>query len=91
VRRYITRRLDQIRWCYQQEVQRNPKVAGDLVMSWIISPTGKVVRVRAVGGSVKSQSLIKCVTTRIRTWRFPAPRGGAAAKVTYPFIFRVLQ
>ncbi|MBL6975689.1 MAG: TonB family protein [Deltaproteobacteria bacterium] len=91
VRRYIQSKMNQIRWCYQQEVQRNPNVAGQVVYKWVITPTGKVIGVKVASSSLKSPAVEKCIASRIATWRFPSPRGGGTVKVTYPFIFRVTK
>ena len=91
VRRYIHRHMDQIRWCYQQEVQKNPKLEGDVKMSFVITPSGRVIRVRVAGTTLKNSNVEQCITERIRTWQFPAPKGGGIVKVVYPFILRVTR
>lgn len=91
VRRYIQSKMNQIRWCYQQEVQRNPDLAGQVVYQWIITPTGKVFGVKVVSSSLNSTGVEECIASRIATWVFPTPKGGGTVKVTYPFIFRVTK
>ncbi len=91
VRRYIQRHMDQIRWCYQQEVQKNPKLEGDVRVSFIITPTGRVIRVQVVGSTLRNANVEQCMMERIRTWQFPAPKGGGLVKVIYPFILRVTR
>ncbi|NOZ01376.1 MAG: AgmX/PglI C-terminal domain-containing protein [Deltaproteobacteria bacterium] len=91
VRRYIQSKMNQIRWCYQQEVQRNPNLAGQVVYKWVITPTGKVIGVKVADSSLHSPAVEKCIASRIATWRFPSPRGGGTVKVKYPFIFRVTK
>jgi len=91
VRRYIHRHMDQIRWCYQQEVQKNPKLEGDVKMSFVITPSGMVIRVRVVGTTLRNANVEQCMAERISTWHFPAPKGGGLVKVVYPFILRVTR
>lgn len=91
VRRYIQSKMNQIRWCYQQEVQRNPDLTGQVVYQWIITPTGKVIGVKVASSSLNSPSVEECIMSRIATWVFPSPKGGGTVKVTYPFIFRVTK
>jgi len=91
VRRYIQTKMDQIRWCYQQEVQKNPDLAGQIVLQWTIAPTGKVVGVSVSSSTMNNQSVEQCIVSRVGTWVFPSPKGGGAVKVTYPFIFRVTK
>ncbi len=89
VRRYIQTKMDQVRWCYQQEVQKNPDLAGQVKIEWIILPTGKVTAVRVGVSSLSNLAVEQCLVSRVATWQFPSPKGGGTVKVSYPFIFRV--
>ncbi len=89
VRRYIQTKMDQVRWCYQQEVQKNPDLAGQVKIEWIILPTGKVTAVKVGTTSLGSTAVEQCLVSRVATWQFPSPKGGGTVKVSYPFIFRV--
>ena len=40
--RYIRRNIAKIRWCYEKELNKNPKLFGKVVIKFIISGTGKV-------------------------------------------------
>jgi len=91
VRRYIQSKMNQIRWCYQQEVQKNPDLAGQVVFQWIITPTGKVIGVKVASSSLSNAAVEECIASRLATWIFPSPKGGGTVKVTYPFIFRVTK
>ncbi|HQL57894.1 MAG TPA: AgmX/PglI C-terminal domain-containing protein [Myxococcota bacterium] len=88
VQRYIQSKLDQIRYCYQSEVQRNPNLAGQKRAEWVILPTGKVASVKIGQTTLNSPAVEKCVVARIRSWRFPSPKGGGTARVSYPFTFK---
>jgi len=88
VRRYIQTKMDQVKWCYQQELQKNPSLQGDVNMEWLILADGSVAQVRVSGGSLGSPAVEQCLKTRIVTWQFPAPKSGGIARVVYPFIFR---
>ncbi len=91
VRRYIQSKLDQIRFCYQKEVQGNPDLAGQVKAEWVILPTGNVAQVRISQSSLGSNAVESCVISRIQTWRFPSPKGGGTVRVSYPFIFKVTR
>ncbi len=91
VRRYIQSKLDQIRFCYQKEVQVHPNLAGQIKAEWIILPTGNVAKVRIGQSSLNNNAVESCVVSRIQTWRFPSPKGGGTVKVSYPFIFKVTK
>ena len=42
----------------------------------------------ATGGARSAEQTVEnCVASKIKTWRFPIPKGGGEVFVTYPFIF----
>lgn len=91
VRRYIQTKMNQIRWCYQQELQKNPDLAGQIKMQWVILPSGFTASVKVGETSMRNATVERCIGERIATWRFPAPKGGNPVQVFYPFIFRVTK
>jgi TonB family protein len=91
VRRYIQTKLDQIRYCYQKEVQRNPDLAGQIQVEWIILPAGNVTAVKVASTSMNSDPVESCIVSRVQTWRFPSPKGGGTVRVRYPFMFKVTK
>ncbi|MBM4388220.1 MAG: energy transducer TonB [Deltaproteobacteria bacterium] len=91
IRRYIQTKMDQIRWCYQQEVQKLPDLAGQINVTFIIDPSGKVVKPEIKSTTMNNASVENCILERVSKWRFPSPKGGGVVKVSYPFIFRVVK
>lgn len=92
VRRYVQSKMNQIRWCYQQEAQKNPELAGNVDMTWVILPTGYTAGVKVRDTTMRNAAVERCIMERIATWRFPEPKGGAAVQVSsYPFIFRLTK
>ncbi|MBL8636407.1 MAG: TonB family protein [Myxococcales bacterium] len=88
VRRVIYLHVNQIRYCYQQSLSRQPKLAGRLVVRFDITPQGKVqsLLVTESNLSVEMQS---CVAETIRTWEFPESDSDENISVNYPFTFRL--
>ncbi len=91
VRRYIQTKMNQIRWCYQQELQKDPELDGQVKMQWVILPSGFTASVKVGESSLGNPTVERCIGERIATWRFPAPKGGNPVQVYYPFIFRVTK
>lgn len=79
--------LDQIRNCYDQLQQRSPSAAGKLAVDWSINAQGSVSSVSIAESSISDSQMKGCVTSSIKRWKFPEPRGGQAVQVTYPFTF----
>jgi hypothetical protein len=88
VERVIRENINQIRYCYEVELQRHQNLAGRVVASWVISASGRVVRVKIKDSTLGSKRTEKCIMRRIKTWQFPRPAGGGVVTVNYPFVFR---
>jgi hypothetical protein len=88
VRQVIRRHRNQLRYCYELALVRNPALGGKLSVSFTISDKGEVTRADEQESTIKSSELQGCVLSRIRTWRFPSLNGGGQRVVRYPFLFR---
>jgi hypothetical protein len=87
IRRVIHSHRDQIKYCYSQELTRNPNLAGKVSIKFTISPKGFVQQASVSGTTLRNASVERCITDKIRTWKFPEPKGGGIVIVNYPFIF----
>ncbi|HVP68233.1 MAG TPA: adventurous gliding motility protein GltG [Anaeromyxobacteraceae bacterium] len=90
IRRVIQEHASQIRYCYEQELQRDPKLEGKVVVRWIINADGHVSSPQIDGGAttLASDAVHRCMMDRIQSWEFPKPKGGGIAVITYPWILR---
>ncbi len=78
----------QIRYCYEQELIRHPELTGKIRVHFVINHRGLVQSADGVSTqSLRGTNLQYCVLTKIRTWKFPKPRGGGEVEVNYPFLF----
>jgi hypothetical protein len=85
---YIRRNLAKIRWCYEKELAKDPKLFGRIVINFTISGTGVVSQSKTNRTTMGNQTVENCVANQIRTIRFPAPKGGGIVIVNYPFVFK---
>ena len=88
VRQVIDQHRHQIRYCYNQALIRQPELTGKLTMRFTIGERGYVAHASVAKSNLGSAGMESCITKRIRTWKFPAPRGGGSVMVNYPFLFR---
>ncbi len=92
IRKVIQEHAAQIRYCYEQELQRDPKLEGKVSIRWIINADGRVqgTQVDTGGGATTMQNgqVQRCMMDRIASWEFPKPKGGGIAVITYPWILR---
>lgn len=85
IQRVIRQHRREIRNCYEQELQKNKDLAGRVLVQFTISATGSVVSAVVKESSLKNAAVENCMSTRIRRWMFPEPKGGGIVIVSYPF------
>ncbi len=88
IKKYINRQKGSIILCYKREVQKVPDLEGKVIVSFTISPTGKVMRPSIRSSTLGNAKVEGCITKRLGMWRFPAPQNAGAVRVSYPFLFR---
>ena len=82
----VNKHIHEIRHCYEKQLLQDSSLAGKLVVEWVISPDGRVTAVKTKYSSLRGGAVSGCVSSRIRTWQFPKPKGGHVV-VNYPFMF----
>jgi FHA domain len=87
IRKVVHEHRAQIRTCYETQLTTRPNLAGKLVSAWTIDPAGVVTEAHTQESTLRDRTVENCVAAKIRTWRFPIPKGGGEVFVTYPFIF----
>ncbi len=88
IRRVIYVRINEIRSCYQIELQMRPGLAGRLAVRFEIDDAGKVSGLHVRENSIPIDSLQHCVAEAMRQWEYPATYNGGVTVVTYPFVLR---
>jgi TonB family protein len=83
----IKRKMSQIRYCYQRELQKDPSLAGKVVIKFTIAGDGKVSSASTKSSTIGNSAVDKCVVSRFYSMTFPKPKGGGIVIVSYPFIF----
>lgn len=87
IRKVIRANKGQIKYCYESQLNRFPKLNGKVAVKFVISPAGSVSTSTVSQSTVGNAELEACVAGRVQTWIFPKPKGGGVVIVTYPFIF----
>ncbi|MEZ4385392.1 MAG: VIT domain-containing protein [Nannocystaceae bacterium] len=86
IRRIIRAHINEVRHCYNQGLQRDPKLAGRLAIKFKILGTGAVAKEVEIETSIGDEKVDQCVSKALRRWKFPKPEGGGEVVVTYPFL-----
>jgi hypothetical protein len=88
IRRIVRRHLNEVRFCYEQELNARPDLEGRVTVTWIIAPTGAVTTAVVSGSTLGSARAEQCIAGAVRRWTFPAPEGGGTVRVNYPFMLQ---
>ena len=86
IRRIIRRHINEVRFCYEQELNQRPDLEGRVTISFIISPTGAVQSSAVAQSTMGNARVEQCIATAVRRWTFPSPEGGGIVVVNYPFM-----
>ncbi len=88
IMKVIKRHQNEIKFCYEQELQKNPALGGKVAVAWTIDPAGAVSEANVSESSIGNANVESCIVQRIRRWKFPEPSGGGVVNVTFPWIFK---
>jgi hypothetical protein len=89
IRRVIWVHLNQIKYCYQQALFKQPTLAGRLLVNFQINPQGQVLELSVRETTLASDELIACVSEAMRNWEFPpTPTYDGIIEINYPFLLR---
>jgi len=89
VRRVIWVHINQIRYCYQQALFKQPTLAGRMLVNFQINPQGQVLELSVRESTLESPQLIACVSDAMRAWEFPpTPSYDGITEINYPFLLR---
>lgn len=83
----IRRHQSEIKFCYERELQQNPKLAGKIAVSFTIDGSGNISDAQIAESGVDNANVEGCMLERIRRWKFPEPQGGGVVVVTFPWVF----
>ena len=87
IRRVVRKHRREIKYCYEQQLQKDENLAGKVTVKFTISATGKVVAATISRSTLNNTKVERCLTGKIKRWVFPKPEGGGIVIVTYPFDF----
>jgi hypothetical protein len=87
IRRIVRAHMNEVKYCYDQELVRNKDLAGRVSVQFVISGIGQVISSFVQSTTMNNVRVESCVVGAIKRWSFPKPEGGGIAIVSYPFNF----
>jgi TonB family protein len=86
IRRVVRRHINEVKFCYEQQLNTRPDLQGRVTTKFVISPTGSVQSAMVGSSSLRNEAVESCIVRAVRRWTFPAPDGGGVVVVNYPFL-----
>ncbi len=86
IRRVVRRHINEVKFCYEQQLNARPDLQGRVTTRFVISPTGSVQSAMVADSSLRNAAVEGCIVQAVRRWTFPAPDGGGVVVVNYPFL-----
>lgn len=86
IMRVVRRNQAAVRYCYENELQRQPSLRGRIEIQWRIARNGSVSSARVGSSTMRNARVEGCIVRQVRRWRFDQPDGGEV-DVNFPFIF----
>ena len=88
IMKVIKRHQNEIKFCYEQELQKAPDLNGKVAVLFTIDPAGAIAEANVSESTLGNNNAENCMLSRIRRWKFPEPAGGGVVTVTFPWIFK---
>jgi TonB family protein len=88
----IKQHWNEVKSCFERELNKDPKcLHGTIVLKFAINEAGKVSQASVSETTMNNRKVEDCIVQRALQWTFPAPTGGRAVQVTYPWTFNQLS
>jgi hypothetical protein len=84
VTRIVVTHTAQLRYCYQKALRKNPALYGTVVEKFVVNKEGAVSSAVAKRTTMEDVAMQECIDGRFMRMRFPKPKGGGIAIVSYP-------
>lgn len=80
--------LYRIRSCYKNELRKQPTLAGELRVAFVVKPNGRADNIRVVRSTLRRPSLHRCVIQNIAHISFSRPISARPVRIEYPMKFQ---
>ncbi len=90
IQRVISSHVGEIQYCYEKQLRSNAGLAGRVQLEWVVSPSGAVTSVKLANSTLASTEATNCMMSKVKTWKFPKPRGNGSLTIVYPFVFNTI-
>lgn len=82
-RRIVHRNINQVRFCYEQEVAGRPNIVGTITARLTLANNGSVQNAQITQSSTSSPHLDRCIASAAQRWSFPQTTGTVTVDATF--------
>ena len=86
IRRIIRRHINEVKYCYEQELTKKPELGGRIMVQFTIAASGQVIASVLQNSTMGNAKVENCTVQAVRRWESPKPLGGGIVIVSYPFV-----
>ncbi|MCX4246880.1 AgmX/PglI C-terminal domain-containing protein [Paraliomyxa miuraensis] len=86
IRRIVRAHINEVRYCYNQGLERDPNLHGRVTVQFAIDPQGKVPSSAVAESTLPDASVSTCIARAVKRWKFPKPPSSGLVLVTHPFV-----
>lgn len=83
----VKRHINQVRYCYQRELNKNPNIEGQVRVKFVVEGDGSVSTPEIQSSTLKNEAVENCICGRFGRFRFPEPSDGKPVEVISSFRF----
>jgi len=87
IRRIMDKRKSSFKVCYKKALKKSPGIKGQVIMSFSVSPTGRVSTVKVKHATLQDEEAIDCLKRVVRHVQFPPVESGKRVTIQYPLTF----
>lgn len=87
IRRIVRAHINELRYCYNQGLAKDPNLDGTITLDFQILATGKVGEGKVGKSTVPDAAVGECMVVAVKRWSFPKPEPEGTVEVSYPFEF----
>jgi TonB family protein len=88
IKRVFRQKRNELRYCYERELQRRPDLEGQVSVRVSINSNGDVFSSTVKKSSMGSPRVEQCVAQKIKRWTFSPPKNGChVVNINYPINF----
>jgi len=86
IRRIVRQHVDDVKNCYEPELEEEPDLFGRILVRFTIAASGRVIESVLEDSTMDNPRVESCTVQVVQGWEFPKLPRGARIVVPYPFV-----